>query len=29
MDIYQTVYHFLAEAVLNAEESEEEANMEI
>lgn len=28
MDIYQTVYHFLAEAVLNAEESEE-ANMEI
>lgn len=29
MDIYNTVYHFLAEAVLNAEESEEEANMEI
>lgn len=29
MDIYQTVYHFLAEAVLKAEESEEEANMEI
>lgn len=29
MDIYQTVYHFLAEAVLNAEEQEEEANMEI
>lgn len=29
MDIYQTVYHFLAEAVLNAEESEEETNMEI
>ena len=30
MDIYQTVYHFLSEAVLNAEESEEEkANMEI
>ena len=29
MAIYQTVYHFLAEAVLNAEESEEEANMEI
>jgi len=28
MDIYQTVYHFLAEAVLNAEE-QEEANMEI
>ena len=28
MDIYNTVYHFLAEAVLNAEESEE-ANMEI
>ena len=27
MDIYQTVYHFLAEAVGNAEESEEEANM--
>lgn len=24
MDIYQTVYHFLATAVLNAEESEEE-----
>ena len=23
MDIYNTVYHFLAEAVLNAEESEE------
>lgn len=29
MDIYQTVYHFLSEAILNAEESEEEANMEI
>ena len=29
MDIYQTVYHFLSEAVLNAEELEEEANMEI
>ena len=29
MDIYNTVYHFLAEAVLNAEESEEETNMEI
>ena len=29
MDIYQTVYHFLSEAVLNAEESEKEANMEI
>ena len=29
MDIYQTVHHFLAEAVLNAEEQEEEANMEI
>lgn len=34
MDIYNTVYHFLAEAVLNAEEpeeeeEEEEANMEI
>ena len=28
MDIYNTVYQFLAEAVLNAEESEE-ANMEI
>lgn len=28
MDIYNTVYHFLSEAVLNAEESEE-ANMEI
>ena len=29
MDIYNTVYHFLSEAVGNAEESEEEANMEI
>lgn len=29
MDIYNTVYHFLSEAVLNAEESEEESNMEI
>lgn len=29
MDIYQTVYHFLAEAVLKAEAQEEEANMEI
>lgn len=29
MGIYQTVYHYLATAVLNAEESEEEANMEI
>lgn len=29
MDIYNTVYHFLSEAVLNAEEPEEEANMEI
>lgn len=30
MDIYQTVYHFLAEAVLKAEaQEEEEANMEI
>lgn len=29
MDIYQTVYHFLSEAILNSEESEEEANMEI
>ena len=29
MDIYNTVYHFLSEAVLNAEESEKEANMEI
>ena len=28
MDIYQTVYHFLAEAVLKAE-AQEEANMEI
>lgn len=28
MDIYQTVYHFLSEAVLNAEESEKEANIE-
>lgn len=27
MDIYQTVYHFLAEAVLNAEEAEAEAKM--
>ena len=27
MDVYQTVYHFLSEAVGNAEE--EEANMEI
>ena len=29
MDIYQTVYHFLAEAVLKAEAQEEEANTEI
>ena len=29
MDIYNTVYHFLSEAVLNVEESEEESNMEI
>lgn len=28
MDIYQTVYHFLSEAVLNAEESEKESNIE-
>ena len=29
MDIYQTVYHFLAEAVLKAEAQEKEANTEI
>lgn len=29
MDIYQTVYHFLAEAVLKAEAQKEEANTEI